>query len=150
MPCGKILGRSHVVACTDIWQLVISAISCMLSSEAQDSEQSPDDPTHVSRLPGRVLANPFGAAEAFSHAAKKRVGLLGLSISDIHCLFFLSIYEKLRIRPLQSWFYLQQACSRLKSHLMSQSGGASSPDSDKQARHQVEQRLFWACVRSET
>ncbi|KEF59381.1 uncharacterized protein A1O9_04225 [Exophiala aquamarina CBS 119918] len=129
--------------------LAVSAISCILSSKEPPLEHIQNCPTHAPTLSDRILADPGGVAEAFSQAAKKRIGLLGMSILDVECLFFMSVYEKLRVRPLQSWFYLQQACSRLKSHLMSRNGGSSPTDLENHEENQVEQRVFWSCVRSE-
>ncbi|KIW42860.1 uncharacterized protein PV06_06368 [Exophiala oligosperma] len=136
-------GRSCLV-------LVISAISCILLTNELPPEPDLDPSIHAPPLSSHIHADPGGVAEAFAQAAKKRLGLLGMSMIDIQCLFFMSIYEKLRIRPLQSWFCLQQACSRLKSHLMSRSGFSSSMDAEKREQHQIEQRVFWSCVRSET
>jgi len=57
------------------------------------------------------------SAQAYYFAAKQRIGLLGWSLVDIHCLFFASVYEKYALNPLQAWFYIQQASTRLQAHL---------------------------------
>lgn len=89
-------------------------------------------------------------AEAYYLAARKRIGLLGTSIQDIQCLFFACVFEKYSMRPLQAWFYIQQASTRLQAHLI---GCGRRPEvnrypTDKRTYH-LEQRLFWSCVKGE-
>lgn len=107
----------------------------------------PDD---APELAEDIRKDPVGISEAYFYEAKRRIGLLEMSILDIECFFFLSIYEKLRIRPLQSWFQLRQACMRLKAHLMSHTGHTGTYDQPREEIHEAEQRVFWSCVRAET
>uniref|UniRef100_A0A0B7JT75 Xylanolytic transcriptional activator regulatory domain-containing protein n=1 Tax=Bionectria ochroleuca TaxID=29856 RepID=A0A0B7JT75_BIOOC len=93
----------------------------------------------------------LGKAKAYYLAAQKRFGLLGRSIQDIQCLFFAHIFEKSMLRPLEAWFYLQQAATRLEALLLR--GGERAwpsfqgpPPKD----YHLEQRLFWSCFRSES
>ncbi|RYP01159.1 hypothetical protein DL764_006282 [Monosporascus ibericus] len=58
------------------------------------------------------------AAGAYYEAAKKRIGLLRSSTIDMQCLFFASIFERYSLRPVNAWFYIQMACTRLQMHLM--------------------------------
>jgi hypothetical protein len=57
-------------------------------------------------------------AESYYLAAKKRIGLLGTSVPDVQCFFLASVYEKYALRPLQAWFCIQQASTRLQAHLL--------------------------------
>ncbi len=58
------------------------------------------------------------AAEVHYQAAKKRMGILGSSLFDIQCLFFASVFEKYALRPVEAWFYIQMACTRLEAMLL--------------------------------
>ncbi|KAH6896640.1 hypothetical protein B0T10DRAFT_161831 [Thelonectria olida] len=85
-------------------------------------------------------------SDAYYLAAKKRIGLLGHSILDIQCLFLASMYEKYRLQPLQAWFHLREASSRLQAHLLGQRQLPSQPGASSQ---HLEQRVFWSCWRAE-
>ncbi|ROW08387.1 hypothetical protein VMCG_03099 [Cytospora schulzeri] len=87
----------------------------------------------------------LATAESYYSAAKKRIGLLGSSILDMQCFFVASIYEKCCLRPLQAWFYIQQVCTRLQTHLLRKGKASRIADSGSG----VEARLFWSCIRAE-
>ena len=98
------------------------------------------------------------AAAAYFLAAKKRIGLLDASLLDIHCLFFASIYEKLAFRALPSWYYLQQAATRLRVYHLRRGGAllgvydtSAAPDEHELLpnQHQPEERIFWAIFKAE-
>lgn len=90
------------------------------------------------------------AAEAYFLAAKKRFGLLQTSVMDMQCLFLAVTYERFCLRPLRAWHFLEQACSRLQSHLSRKrsrrNGAGVYEDDDVQL---LEHRLFWSCVKAE-
>ncbi|KAF4967301.1 hypothetical protein FSARC_5131 [Fusarium sarcochroum] len=90
-------------------------------------------------------------AEPYYAAAQKRMGLLGSSIEDIQCFVFATIFEKFALRPLRAWYYVQQACSRLETHLRQRGERPRAPfrESNPQDYH-LEQRLFWTCFRAES
>lgn len=85
-------------------------------------------------------------------AAKKRIGLLGSSLIDIQCLFLASIYEKYAFRPLQSWYYLQQAANRLQARHWRKVFTLQTPSSGRTNRpsaYHLSQRLLWSCYKAE-
>ncbi|KIV93431.1 hypothetical protein PV10_04644 [Exophiala mesophila] len=129
--------------------LIICAISCILSGETPPSDHMLTHPDDAPKLPVHIQKDPVGFSEAYLQEAKKRVGLLEMSVPDIECFFFLSIYEKLRIRPLQSWYHLRQASMRLKAYLMSHTGHKECHDYARDGIHEVVPRVFWSCVRAE-
>ncbi|KAH7394300.1 hypothetical protein BKA66DRAFT_297023 [Pyrenochaeta sp. MPI-SDFR-AT-0127] len=91
------------------------------------------------------------AAETFYLAAKKRFGLLGRSLIDIQCLFFASVYEKYTLNPLQAWFLIQQASSRLQAYLKRRSNLNTQPESgnDHTSQEHLVQRVFWSVYKAE-
>ncbi|KAH7064205.1 hypothetical protein BKA63DRAFT_180642 [Paraphoma chrysanthemicola] len=99
----------------------------------------------------QLINDDIATAEAYYFAAKKRFGLLGWSLIDIQCLFFASVYEKYTLNPLQAWFYIQQASSRLQAHLKRH----SKPYSDMTTPRwntdpqELEQRAFWSIYKAE-
>ncbi|KAJ8112654.1 hypothetical protein OPT61_g5025 [Boeremia exigua] len=96
-------------------------------------------------------AEDIELAETFYLAAKQRFGLLRWSLIDIQCLFFASVAEKCRMNPLQAWFHIQQASSRLKAHLrrVKKPRTASDNDNTFSGINQELQRLFWSVYRAE-
>ncbi|KAH7152832.1 hypothetical protein EDB81DRAFT_789811 [Dactylonectria macrodidyma] len=89
-------------------------------------------------------------ADAYFLAAKMRLGLVGYGLEDIQCLLLACIYEKSFLRPLQAWFCIQQAATRLQARLQ------QSRDKPRNAKHEgpvnnvhLEQRIFWSCYRAE-
>ncbi|KAH6884451.1 hypothetical protein B0T10DRAFT_130882 [Thelonectria olida] len=90
-------------------------------------------------------------AESYYMAAKKRIGLLGTSVPDVQCFFLASVYEKYALRPLQAWFCIQQASTRLQAHLLG--SGQQLWNSAKLRNthtHHLEQRVFWSCFKAES
>lgn len=106
----------------------------------------PTSPTGQADLSLRIQSQSENRAEADAYflAAKKRTGLLGHAIVDIQCLFLASMYEKYCLQPLQAWFHLREASSRLQAHLLGQRQQPVQPS----GRH-LEQRVFWSCWRAE-
>jgi hypothetical protein len=88
------------------------------------------------------------SAQAYYFAAKQRIGLLGWSLVDIHCLFFASVYEKYALNPLQAWFYIQQASTRLQAHLKRQTKTSCSDDCTVRSDGLM-QRVFWSVYKAE-
>lgn len=90
------------------------------------------------------------AAESYYLAAKKRIGLLGTSVPDIQCFFLASVYEKYALRPLQAWFCIQQASTRLQAHLLGSGQQLwNSVNLGNTHAHHLEQRVFWSCFKAE-
>jgi hypothetical protein len=138
----------------DSSQLLACALACRAlpweahryNSESIDALIDRNSSAHEFESEGNAMA------EAFMLAAKKRIGLLESSMIDIQCFFFASIYEKYCLRPLQSWFYIQQASSRLQSHLLErEQGNWMSAGSLRSSTHDhLKSRLFWSCYKAET
>ncbi|KAF4443544.1 hypothetical protein F53441_11399 [Fusarium austroafricanum] len=89
-------------------------------------------------------------AEPYYVAAQKRMGLLGSAIEDIQCFVLATIFEKSAFRPLRAWYYVQQACSRLETHLRQRGEKPRAPFRESNPKdYHLEQRLFWTCFRAE-
>ncbi|KAH8896671.1 hypothetical protein GQ53DRAFT_803544 [Thozetella sp. PMI_491] len=138
-------------------------LACALASFTTPWEPPTDDPT---RTEPNVSINREDrlAASAYYLAGKKRLGVLGSSLIDIQCLFFASIYEKYALRPLDAWFYIQTACTKLEALLLchdrgrdnannhhhSRIGMAAAGESINSPAQLLEQRVFWTCVKAES
>jgi hypothetical protein len=83
-------------------------------------------------------------AEAFYTEARKRIGFLGSSITDIQCLFLASMYEKLTLNIIKAWEYTKDACSRLQTYL-----ARCRRMPYKQRPDHLEPRVFWSCMKAE-
>lgn len=70
---------------------------------------------------------------------------------DIQCLFFASVYEKYSFRPLQAWFYIQQASLRLQAYLKRQQRLDLVQEGHPNAAwdHQLQHRVFWSIFKAE-
>lgn len=96
------------------------------------------------------MAQDMAAAQGYWQAAKKRIGLLGDALIDIQCLFFASVFERHALRPLDAWFYIQMACTRLETYLLRNSRQSQTPvQNTADPAHLLEQRVFWTCVKGE-
>ena len=94
------------------------------------------------------------AAEVYYQAAKKRIGVLGSSLFDIQCLFFACVFEKYALRPVEAWFYIQMACTRLEAMLLrnppqGRNGTTTGGEGINSSARLLEQRVFWTCVKAE-
>ncbi|KAJ9137458.1 C6 transcription factor [Pleurostoma richardsiae] len=110
-----------------------------------------DDDIEDKHFPTDVSALDRATGEAYYLAAKKRIGLLGVTVPDIQCLFFASVFEKYSLRPLQAWFYIQQAASRLQAHIRARGRRPwDSADAVDNRPYHLEQRVFWSCFKAES
>lgn len=89
-------------------------------------------------------------AEAYFLAAAKRLGLLGAGLTDIQCLFLASMYQKCALRPLEAWFHVHQAATRLQARHLGRIAGLQrgASGNEKWLSH-LEQRLLWSCFKAE-
>ncbi|KAK1709820.1 vegetative cell wall protein gp1 [Colletotrichum lupini] len=87
-------------------------------------------------------------AQAYYLAAKKRLGLLEPSLLQIQCLFFCAVFEMYSLRPLQGWFYFNQASVQFKN-LYWRRAQRRNWQSISQKTRRLEQRLYWSCMKSE-
>lgn len=123
--------------------MIACALACHTTPfERNDGNNAPTE--------GQQLENA-ATAESFYLAAKKRTGLLGWSLIDIQCLFFASVYEKYLLNPLQAWFYIQQASTRLQAHLrrVQKFHNATESGDTSSSSDQDLQRLFWSVYKAE-
>jgi hypothetical protein len=82
--------------------------------------------------------------EAYYTEAKKRIGFLQSSITDIQCLLLASMYEKATLNIIKAWDYIKDACSRLQTYLSSRRRVGH-----EQQAHHLEPRIFWSCMKAE-
>jgi len=124
-------------------QLLACALACYTAPWQRGEMDHPQT--------GQLVQEDIITAEAYYFAAKKRIGLLGWTLIDIQCLFFASVYEKIKLNPLQAWFYIQQASSRLQAHLKRRAGASSSlVESGMVTSDQhLEQHAFWSVYKAE-
>ncbi|PLB52018.1 hypothetical protein P170DRAFT_471931 [Aspergillus steynii IBT 23096] len=141
-PCIAFLSsanrRNPIVDAEDLKRFAHQLLACALSHLSIPSQNK-----FILDEPDACPPPEKHVAEAYFNEAKKRLGMLHTSLVDIQCLFLASIYEKHAIRPLQAWFCIQQASSRLKVRLSSRQASLDSVD-----RH-LEQRLYWSLIRAE-
>lgn len=90
------------------------------------------------------------AANSFFIAAKKRLGLLSISLIAVQCYYFAGLFEKFAFRPLSAWELFHQGVIKFQTGILKRAGAQASHDADilSGARH-FEQRLYWSCVKAE-
>ncbi|KAF9875180.1 hypothetical protein CkaCkLH20_07446 [Colletotrichum karsti] len=136
--------------------LLTCALACLTTPWIPPASGTPFMATVVSEdvaelpLPAIIETEDCGVADAYYLAASKRIGLLGPSILDIQCLFLASMYEKCRLRPLRACFYIQQASTRLQTHLLRRGRRPWREANGREKPTQpLEQRVFWSCFKAE-
>lgn len=90
-------------------------------------------------------ASNYSTAEEYYTASRKRIGLLGSSLLATQCSFLLGVYELYSMRPLAAWLSFSRACMIFQTYLATPSRHTVNEDSSKQ----LEQRLYWSCLKSE-
>ncbi|KAJ5818086.1 hypothetical protein N7474_003677 [Penicillium riverlandense] len=103
----------------------------------------PDDLDGIPPPPSTVRLE---LAEKWFNAAKRRLGSLQTSPTDIQCFLLAGSYERHVMRPLQAWFCFQQASCRLEVRLRSFNREQWMANTDY---HNLESRLYWACIQAE-
>ena len=86
----------------------------------------------------------YREAEAYYTAARKRTGLLDISVLAVQCTFLLGVYQMYSMRPLKAWMSFNQACAILQTYLHTRSRQEAT-----RANRRFEQRLYWSCLKSE-
>jgi hypothetical protein len=83
-------------------------------------------------------------ANVYYTAARKRIGLLdATSLLYIQNVFLSGVYEMYTLRPLRAWHSFHNACSSMQLYFKTKGPFESSGASG------LEQRLQWACFKSE-
>ncbi|KAH8127536.1 hypothetical protein LI328DRAFT_165051 [Trichoderma asperelloides] len=102
-------------------------------------------------------------AQSYYEYARRRFGLLGISLTSCHCYFLSGVYLLYTLRPIEAWQAFSQASSQYTVYLKCLATRRVTPttepiDSDlvpdehdchDDLRHCLEQRLYWSCVKSE-
>lgn len=83
--------------------------------------------------------------DAFYLAAKKRLGLLDVTLTSVQYFFLAGLYEVCRLRPTNAWVHYSQACSRLQFILSHRNVRDDSLDTE----FHVLERLYFSCCRTE-
>lgn len=147
---------------------MVQLLACALASysRAWTPPSSNIPPPSPAARPDSAVTTDFmsetddEAAEVYYEAARRRFGCLGMSLIDIQCFYYASLYERFAFRPLQAWTYLQQAGTRLRVHHMERNGrrqGSNLNDHDVQCAetrvstlsYHFEQRAFWSIHKTE-
>ncbi|KAK1622115.1 hypothetical protein BDP81DRAFT_455672 [Colletotrichum phormii] len=132
--------------------LLACALASLTTPWIPPQESTFDTQTGVADIPLPPILEPqdCDTAEAYYLAASKRIGLLGPSILDIQCLFLASMYEKCCLRPMRACFYIQQASTRLQTHLLRRGRRPWKEASGwEEPTQPLEQRVFWSCFKAE-
>lgn len=102
-------------------------------------------------------------AEQYYQYARRRFGLLGMSLTACQCYFLSGIYLLYTLRPIEAWQSFFQASSLFTVYLKSGSAAHTSngvehldhpmvlatPGCDDEMRQGLEQRLYWGCLKCE-
>ncbi|UKZ54812.1 hypothetical protein TrVGV298_008625 [Trichoderma virens] len=103
-------------------------------------------------------------AESYYQSARRRFGLLGISLMACHCHLLSGIYLLYTLRPVEAWQAFFQASSLYTVYLKTQAAVRITNDSDggdiemlpdehdchDQLRQCLEQRMYWSCIKSES
>ncbi|KAL7912853.1 hypothetical protein GGI35DRAFT_441296 [Trichoderma velutinum] len=103
-------------------------------------------------------------AESYYQSARRRFGLLGISLTACHCHLLSGIYLLYTLRPIEAWHAFFQASSIYTVYLKTQAAvritnGSEGADIDMmpdehdchdELRECLEQRLYWSCIKSES
>ena len=87
----------------------------------------------------------YSTAESYYVAARKRVGLLGNTLTTAQCFFQSEVYEMYSLRPLQAWASFTRACSVLQVYTMAKSNQIASR---LPSIRSLEHWLYWSCLKS--
>ncbi|KAK5721136.1 hypothetical protein LTR15_007100 [Elasticomyces elasticus] len=87
-------------------------------------------------------AELYPVAEAYYTAARKRLGLLEPSVQASQCWFLTGMYEMYSMRPVSAWSSFNRACTLIQLRLQAPSHGTRLED--------LEKRLYWSCLKSES
>ncbi|KAK5677990.1 hypothetical protein LTS10_009874 [Elasticomyces elasticus] len=87
-------------------------------------------------------AELYSVAEAYYTAARKRLGLLERSLQATQCWFLTGMYEMYSMRPVSAWTSFNRACTLIQLRLQAPSYGTRLED--------LEKRLYWSCLKSES
>ena len=130
-------------------------LACALAStvkqvwESSDGTESSIDSVDYSAYDGASRVNraiaSSASGDAYYSAAKKRLGLLGITLASAQCFFLAGLYEMCCMRPAGAWVHYSQACSRLQV-ILSQD---QSEERDRSPDFHVLERLYFSCNRTE-
>lgn len=90
-------------------------------------------------------------AESYYQYGRRRIGLLDRSLTACHCHFVSGIYLMYTMRPVQAWQSFTEASSLYTLYLKSRAATVTTEEHSPQShlRCQLEQRLYWSCIKSE-
>lgn len=124
-------------------------LACALASTVKQVRESFDisdtslDSPHYAQYESADTRCSLG--DAYFLAAKKRLGLLDVTLTSVQCFFLAGLYEICRMKPANAWVHYSQACSRLQIILSQENPGdeGQSPD------FHILERLYFSCCRTE-
>lgn len=114
----------------------------------------PDTPDSLQGTP-RVAADKAGLlkAEAYYQAARRRFGLLDRSLTACHCYLLAGTYLMYMMRPVPAWQAYFEAATICSIYLRGQDIATKltklSDNGQDALSFQLEQRLYWSCIKSE-
>lgn len=124
----------------------LQMLACALASivkQVRESSDGSDSSIDYSTHDRATIRSTSG--DAYYLAARKRLGLLDMTLTSAQCFFLAGLYEVCCMRPASAWVHYSQACSRLRIILPQNQLGeqAQSPD------FHVLERLYFSCYRTE-
>lgn len=92
-------------------------------------------------------------AESYYQYARRRFGLLDRSLTACHCHLISGVYLMYTLRPAQAWQAFFDASTLYTLYLRSREAAKAWDEHDTysqdELRCQLEQRLYWSCIKSE-
>ena len=110
----------------------LQLLACALASTVKQVQESSD-------------GSGSSSGDAYFLAAKKRLGLLGVTLTSAQCFFLAGLYEMCCMKPASAWVHYSQACSRLQIIVLQDQWG----EYNQSPNFHVLERLYFSCYRTE-
>lgn len=124
-------------------------LACALARAVKQVRESSDRPysspisaDHSTYEPTEGICT---SGDAYYLAAKKRLGLLEVTLTSVQCFFLAGLYEMCCMKPASAWLHYSQACSRLAIILSQDRLG----EHRQRPNFHVLERLYFSCYRTE-
>ncbi|OJJ44491.1 hypothetical protein ASPZODRAFT_135305 [Penicilliopsis zonata CBS 506.65] len=119
--------------------VLLACALAVLVTELEDTHNAEDNWT----MSGRDLPSDRETADVYYMEARKRLGLLDLSLEAAQCQFLCGIYEMCRLRVVEAWSHYQQAAMVTQMLLLQRMHRAELPIEPKPL-----ERLYYSCLRT--
>ena len=128
-------------------QLLACALAIIVKGQTGTWNSWEERSKHYSH---KALPTDRASADAYYLAARKRLGLLDLSLLSAQCHYLAGIYEMCSMRPLQAWNQYRQAAVNTQIVLWRESESGVERDKNVSSMpRQILERLYFSCIRTE-